>query len=184
MLSKADLNEAIAQYPQAQAILKRRAQSVMRRNRAREIKEHGKLLPLNNADVVIANPVTPPTTPKLLETVIKALPEESPAVQLLTRGSKKRTQIRRASSVPSECISMITDECADKPVPELKTLPEIQVSKDRESPDLLQEIESALAKRNKHMNLTDSEKALIVTQRSEMKPKDSTDCENFDASNE
>lgn len=36
ILSKADLNEALELYPQAQSILKHRAQSVMRKNDARE----------------------------------------------------------------------------------------------------------------------------------------------------
>lgn len=156
VLSKADLNDAIAQYPQAQAILKRRAQSVMRKNAARERKEASKASPLS-VDVVISNPKTPPSPPKLLETVIKALPEESAAVQLLTRGSRrvKRRRIsvgREHTELPTitknetPCLKVNSNNNEDALAPS--------------SPDLLSSIQMALAHQN--MNLTDTEKALIV----------------------
>lgn len=159
MLSKADLNEAIAQYPQAQAILKKRAQSLMRKNANREREQANKFFPLKDADVVIANPSTPPSPPKLLETVIKALPEDSPAVCLLTQGSK-----RRASSIRSKCDSK---DAKNKEVDETANSLAIN-SKDLKvpsSPDLLSAIQMTLQNQNKFFNLTDAEKALMDSSR-------------------
>lgn len=162
VLSKSDLNEAIALYPQAQAILKRRAQSVMRKNAARERKERAdnKCSSTNSVDVVIGNPSTPPSPPKLLETVIKALPEESAAVRLLTRGSR-RVKKRRASSVHEH--DRITNIHS---IEHLSTTTKADIEakiKAPPSPDLLSAIQMALAHRNSHMNLTDTEKAMIVS---------------------
>lgn len=85
VLSKADLNEAIVHYPDAQAALKKRARSLMRKNAEREKEENEKA-----DDVVIDNPKTPHQEPKLLTAVIQALPTKSAAAKLLTQGSKKR----------------------------------------------------------------------------------------------
>uniref|UniRef100_A0A182SRP1 Cyclic nucleotide-binding domain-containing protein n=1 Tax=Anopheles maculatus TaxID=74869 RepID=A0A182SRP1_9DIPT len=89
VLSKSDLNEAIVYYPNAQAILKKRAKSLMRKNAAREKAESQQSIDTKDseADVVIRNPQDP-TSPKLLKTVIQALPQESAAVQLLMQGFK------------------------------------------------------------------------------------------------
>lgn len=170
VLSKSDLNEAIALYPQAQAILKRRAQSVMRKNAARERNQRAanKSSSSDSVDVVIGNPSTPPSPPKLLETVIKALPEESAAVRLLTRGSR-RVRKRRISVVPdhdSACRSTATDRTIY--IHSTEHLPTTQVDieaklKAPPSPDLLSAIQMALDHRNKHMNLTDSEKEMMAS---------------------
>lgn len=101
VLSKSDLNDALAQYPQAQAILKRRAHSVMRKNAARERNRANMSSSNNSIDVVIKNPSTPRSPPKLLETVIKALPEESSAVRLLTQGSRRHKSMRTLSIAPA-----------------------------------------------------------------------------------
>lgn len=162
MLSKSDLNEAIAQYPQAQAILKKRAQSLMRKNANREREQANKIFPLKNADVVIANPSTPPSPPKLLETVIKALPEDSPAVCLLTQGSKRRTSsIRNTSASKSENSNskdIYTKENSDEAY---NLTVDSRVSKAPSSPDLLSAIQMTLQNQNSCINLTDTEKALI-----------------------
>lgn len=160
VLSKSDLNDAIAQYPQAQAILKRRAQSVMRKNAAREREQANTISSMCSVDVVIANPSTPPSPPKLLETVIKALPEESAAVQLLTRGSR-RVKKRRET----------IDESGRKLTINFDDMRVLSIEPDKlnapPSPDLLSAIQMTLATQNKHMNLTDTEKALIVSGGSE-----------------
>ena len=110
VLSKSDLQEAIIYYPDAQGVLKKRAKSLMRKNAARE-KEEAERIQKNeiisisskddDTDVVINNPQEPIIEPKLLETVIQALPIESPAAQLLTRGSRRR---RRKINSESEII--------------------------------------------------------------------------------
>lgn len=153
VLSKADLNEAIAEYPQAQAVLKRRAQSVMRRNALRERKKHS---PNEKPEVVIANPKTPPPSPKLLEAVIRALPEKSQALQLLTRGSK-RTQKRKLSNRSvtfSSAKNEILKECTEKD--QVKSL---------SSPDLLSSVQKALQDQENFANLTDAEKAKLVREK-------------------
>lgn len=170
VLSKSDLNEAIALYPQAQAILKRRAQSVMRKNAARERNQRAanQSSSSDSIDVVIGNPSTPPSPPKLLETVIKALPEESAAVRLLTRGSR-RVRKRRMSFVPDHdngCRSATNERTSH--IHSTEHLPTAQIdiepkTKAPPSPDLLSAIQMALAHRNKHMNLTDSEKVMMAS---------------------
>lgn len=163
VLSKSDLNEAIAQYPKAQAILKRRAQSVMRRNAAREREQAKQTSAHDDVDVVIANPSTPPSPPpKLLETVIKALPEESAAVQLLTRGSKRRRKSHRDKR-PDKLTEVDENACSNRSDAEILTIEhEKGMMLPPSSPDLLSSIQMALDQNNRCLNLTDSEKALIV----------------------
>lgn len=154
------MNEALVQYPQAQAILKRRAHSVMRKNAARERNRANISSSTNSIDVVIANPKTPPSPPKLLETVIKALPEESPAVRLLTQGSKrlKKRHENKDVSVSGEK----SEPTLQKPNDGQILGVENEKLKAPPSPDLLTAIQTALSHRNRFMNLTDSEKVLIA----------------------
>lgn len=163
VLSKSDLNDALAQYPQAQAILKRRAHSVMRKNAARERNRANMSSSNNSIDVVIKNPSTPRSPPKLLETVIKALPEESSAVRLLTQGSKRNKAT--VSMAPDNCNQTIvasspkasTEKAADSQILSVEN----EKLKAPPSPDLLSAIQAALSHRNSFMNLTDTEKAFI-----------------------
>lgn len=148
VLSKADLNEAIVYYPNAQAVLKRRAKSLVRRNAARE-KEEAKQLA---ADVVIGNPQRPPTPPKLLQAVIQALPEESPAVRLLTQGSK-RGRKNRANADSEEM-----GKCKGS-----NEVVVIEHEKGTLSRDLLESIQKDIENNQRiESNLTDSEKALLA----------------------
>lgn len=160
VLSKSDLNDALVQYPQAQAILKRRAHSVMRKNAARERNRANISSSTNSVDVVIANPKTPPSPPKLLETVIKALPEESPAVRLLTQGSKrlKKRHENKDITVNREK----SESTLHKPIDGQILSVDSEKLKTPPSPDLLTAIQAALSHRNSFMNLTDSEKVLIA----------------------
>lgn len=159
VLSKSDLNEALAQYPQAQAILKRRAHSVMRKNAARERNRANISSSTNSVDVVIANPKTPPSPPKLLETVIKALPEESPAVRLLTRGSKR---LKKRQNKDRTANGEKSEPTLCKPIDGQILIVENEKLKTPPSPDLLTAIQTALSHRSNFMNLTDSEKVLIA----------------------
>lgn len=167
VLSKSDLNDALAQYPQAQAILKRRAHSVMRKNAARERNRANMSSSNNSIDVVIKNPTTPRSPPKLLETVIKALPEESSAVRLLTQGSKRHKSTRKTSIVIENSTQSQTDSVdlpktsAEKSVDCQILSVENEKLKAPPSPDLLSAIQAALSQRNGFMNLTDTEKAFI-----------------------
>ncbi|KAL9892256.1 cyclic nucleotide-gated ion channel subunit B isoform 1-T1 [Glossina fuscipes fuscipes] len=162
VLSKADLNEVIAYYPSAQAILKKRARALMRKNAAREKQEQQARHRTLQADVVIGNPKTPENQPKLLQTVIQALPYESPAVLLITRGSK-RTRKQRLSTKMETIEDCEVDE-VNKNRP-LKKHDSFLLAKDSRanSPDLLSSIQNELQNKNQFINLTDSEKALIVS---------------------
>ncbi|KAH8305897.1 hypothetical protein KR018_001203, partial [Drosophila ironensis] len=155
VLSKSDLNEVIAYYPNAQAILKKRARQLMRKNAAREREEEReRARSALQADVVIGNPKTPETPPKLLQTVIQALPYESPAVVLITRGSKRLRRKRQSLQM----------ETIEEPRMEVSGLGEEQsqgLKPGRCSPDLLSSIQQELKSKHKFINLTDSEKALI-----------------------
>lgn len=143
VLSKADLNEAIVYYPNAQDILKKRARSLMRKNAAREKEEARSRRGALKADVVIGIPMPPESPPKLLKTVIQALPKESPAVMLVTKGSRRRNKDKEPKT--SEINVKIENEKRPK------------------SPDLLSSIQDELKSNNKNINLTDSEKALILS---------------------
>lgn len=95
VLSKSDLEEVIVHYEDARAALESRAKSLLKENAQRDRREaklrRPSILSVNSEDaVVIENPKTPREQPKLLEAVIQALPSNSPAAQLLTRGSKKK----------------------------------------------------------------------------------------------
>lgn len=191
VLSKAHLNEALAQYPQAQEVLKRRAHSVMRKNAARERERMN--MSTSHIDVVIRNPSTPRSPPKLLQTVIKAMPEESSAVKLLTQGSKRvksdsrkvssksATTIAAAAAAAAAATAAITTAATDNINKQCQSIAELHrkssidkpndsqiLSVENEklkapsSPDLLSAIQAALSHRNGFMNLTDSEKAFIA----------------------
>ncbi|XP_018787726.1 PREDICTED: cyclic nucleotide-gated cation channel beta-3 [Bactrocera latifrons] len=162
VLSKSDLNEVIAYYPNAQAMLKKRARALMRKNAAREREEERAKSALK-ADVVISNPKTPETPPKLLKTVIQALPYESPAVMLITRGSKRMRKKSRPNVLAS-----IEDEENVAPANEqraglLGAIAAATAGRRANSPDLLSSIQDELKTKHSFINLTDSQKALIIS---------------------
>ncbi|XP_044751265.1 cyclic nucleotide-gated cation channel beta-1-like isoform X2 [Coccinella septempunctata] len=80
VLSKADLNAALAQYPEAQELLNKKAKLLMKKNAALERKQ--------NAMIVIDNPVPPSKRAKLVDTVLQVLPPDSNTNRLLRFGSK------------------------------------------------------------------------------------------------
>lgn len=107
VLSKSDLQEVIVHYEDARAALESRAKIILRENATRDKKElrRGSALSSHSkcgshTEVVINNPKTPNQQPKLLEAVIQALPEHSPAAKLLTQGSKKRK--KRVAPAPAD----------------------------------------------------------------------------------
>ncbi|XP_075153686.1 cyclic nucleotide-gated ion channel subunit B [Haematobia irritans] len=161
VLSKSDLNEVIAYYPNAQAILKKRARALMRKNAAREKEERARSA--EQADVVIGNPKTPENPPKLLQTVIQALPYESPAVLLLCRGSKRIRKTRQ--SVKMETIEDREVEEIHETHHRIKARDSFMIHRDSRaySPDLLSSIQRELESKHQFINLTDSEKALIIS---------------------
>jgi hypothetical protein len=95
VLSKSDLQEVIVHYDDARAALESRAKVILKENATRDKKDAkgsaiSQLKRTSQTEVVIDNPKTPNQQPKLLDAVIQALPMNSPAAQLLTRGSKRR----------------------------------------------------------------------------------------------
>lgn len=158
MLSKSDLNEAIVYYPNAQAVLRRRARTLMQKNAEREREEARALVaePVE-PDVVIGMPSSRVTLqPKLLRTVMQALPEESPAARLLTQGSKR---VKRRNQKRDRLTS--TEEPKDVSTNTLFTTE--HEKDDVLSTSLLESIQMELEQKNMtFINLTDSEKARIV----------------------
>lgn len=145
------MNEAIVYYPNAQAVLKRRAKSLVRKNEAREREEAKAIMKKAECDVVIGNPTRPQTPPKFLRTVMQALPEESEAVKLLTHGSKrikKKKKLENLIDGGDQNYEIVT----------------IENEKKKLSQELLLEIQNDLKLENvssASSNLTDAEKALM-----------------------
>ena len=129
VLSKSDLEEVIVHYEDARAALESRAKALLKENANRDEREAKMRRPSRHSvkseeEVVIDNPRTP-NQPKLLEAVIQALPSNSPAAQLLTRGSRKGK--RRVGPAPADF-----------------------------------KIENELTTKGENLNLTDSEKELMM----------------------
>ncbi|XP_058118358.1 cyclic nucleotide-gated channel rod photoreceptor subunit alpha [Anopheles ziemanni] len=177
VLSKSDLNEAIVYYPNAQAILKKRAKSLMRKNAAREKAESQQSINTKDSevDVVIRNP-TDPTSPKLLKTVIQALPQESAAVQLLMQGFKPADsqhlavdeQLPQEEPIPLEEPTVQPadrDDTVSMQSVEIKHTTEVQIENEKnvELPcDLVYSIKKELMENNSYINLTDTEKYKLL----------------------
>uniref|UniRef100_A0A182YPF4 Uncharacterized protein n=1 Tax=Anopheles stephensi TaxID=30069 RepID=A0A182YPF4_ANOST len=177
VLSKSDLNEAIVYYPNAQAILKKRAKSLMRKNAAREKAESQQSIDTKDseADVVIRNPQDP-TSPKLLKTVIQALPQESAAVQLLMQGFKtidpmveddadRQQQNQIGTEEKSNAEHETAAETASMRSVEITHTTEVQIENEKnvELPcDLVYSIKKELMENNSYINLTDAEKYKLL----------------------
>lgn len=80
VLSKTDLNAALAQYPEAQELLNKKAKLLMKQNAASE----------KNNMIVIENPNPPVKQARLLETVMQVVPPDSRTNRLLRYGSRGR----------------------------------------------------------------------------------------------
>ncbi|XP_069669036.1 cyclic nucleotide-gated channel beta-3 isoform X2 [Periplaneta americana] len=93
VLSKADLNEAIAYYPDAQEILKKKAKLLIKQNadRERNSKKEEEM-----AEVIIGNRVEAPETPRLVHAVMQVVPANSPTAHLLKYGSRRVKRVNSA----------------------------------------------------------------------------------------
>ena len=105
VLQKEDLEEVLEDYPDAKRILNVRARKLMKENEERLRKEREQL-------AKEAGALSPPTDgimfplvedrkahPALLDTVMKALPEDSGASNLLRKGSRSTTMAAESSSL-------------------------------------------------------------------------------------
>lgn len=170
VLSKSDLNEAIVYYPNAQAILKKRAKSLMRKNAAREKAESQQSINTNDADtdVVISNP-DHTTSPKLLKTVIQALPRESAAVQLLTQGFKGELGVKANGVEPPKADDAISTHSLEVHTTQVQ----IENEKNVDLPcDLMYSIKKELMDNNSYINLTDAEKYELLNELSKESKED------------
>lgn len=86
VLSKNDLNEAIVHYPEAQEILKKKANAIMRENAAREklSKEQDKA-----SSIIINNKGLSPETPRLVHTVIQVMGHLDFSTKTLAQSNNK-----------------------------------------------------------------------------------------------
>ncbi|XP_023716507.2 cyclic nucleotide-gated cation channel beta-1 isoform X5 [Cryptotermes secundus] len=103
VLRKADLNEAIAYYPDAQEILKKKAKQLIKQNadRERNNKKEQEM-----AEVIIGNRVEAPETPRLVHTVMQVVPANSPTAHLLKYGSRST---RRVNNTWLNCAQPTTE---------------------------------------------------------------------------
>ncbi|CRL08100.1 CLUMA_CG020995, isoform A [Clunio marinus] len=105
VLSKSDLQEVIVHYEDARAALESRAKVILKENETRDKENEKDISPTSKINksthVVISNPTKPTFQPKFLDAVIQALPAYSPALQLLTKGSK-RYKNNQVGIIPTE----------------------------------------------------------------------------------
>ncbi|XP_045115050.1 cyclic nucleotide-gated cation channel beta-1-like isoform X2 [Portunus trituberculatus] len=92
VLSKADLQATIKDYPEAQEILKKKAKKLIKQNEERERQE-----PTADDNVIIKSREA---TPKLLHTVLQVVRPDSFTASVIRRSSRSVSQ----SSLPSPCL--------------------------------------------------------------------------------
>lgn len=141
VLSKSDWNGVIAYYPHAQAILKKKATALVKKNAAKNNKAAVAKRPVMDADIIFENPSTPPATPKLYKTVLELI-------------SHNNIHDLDASDLHEE--SKNSDYAKT-----METV--VTIEHERSSPDLLLAIQNELKSKNQNINLTDSEKALMLS---------------------
>lgn len=151
VLSKDDLNEVIVHYPNAQAILKKRARAIIKKNALREQEEQKRPQRRRIPQTLDLRKTSPNQPPRILESLLKYLPDQSPAVLLVTRGN----YLNSRSLTPSDVDAGQEQEKPNKS-DEINNLRP-------ESPDLLSSIQSELQIKHQYLNLTDSQKALIMS---------------------
>lgn len=115
VLSKSDLEEVIVHYEDARVSLENRAKALLKENANRDrneakMRRQSRISVKSEEQVVIDNPKGPLHQPKLLDAVIQALPSDSAAAQLLTRGSRKGK--KRVGPAPTDF--KIENELQDK----------------------------------------------------------------------
>lgn len=132
---------------------------------------------LSDVDVVIGNPRSAErgaSGPRMLRTVMQALPEQSPAAQLLTQGSRRIRQRNPKSRVCAEMAPVQADDDGDVDAATTDAAAiwnagqSLVVAESTPPPllslSLLESIQNELMHigRTECMNLTDAEKALIA----------------------
>lgn len=161
VLNKSDLNEALVHYPDAQAILKRRARSLMRKNAAREASRPS-VKSAEEPDVVIKNPKVPPSPPpKLISAVMQSLPAESEAVKLLTQGSRRYKKNKEKQPIVNLEMAAV-----DRTMEGTKSRSEgnSATNSPTGSSDLLFCIQNELKNKIQSINLTDNEKKFFLSE--------------------